>query len=168
MERTNGKAVHLKPGHGDGCGPLRAFGGLVTPKVSGSRTGGAYSLLEVEVGPGGGEGPHVQHREDECFYVLEGAFEFVVEDERIEAGPGSLVYVPRGALHAHRNAGEGPGRMLVIHTPGGPHERFLEEAGEVATDAGRLARVAAEHGIEVVGASSFRPPRILPPYDPRS
>ena len=127
MERTDGKETHLGPGQGYG-GTRRFFGGLVTPKVSGTRTGGAYSLSELEVEPGGGEASHVQHREDECFYVLEVVFEFVVEDERIEAGPGSLVYVPKADLHAHKNAGGGTGRMLVIPTPGGPHGRFLEEA----------------------------------------
>ena len=135
---------------------------LVTLKVSGDRTGGAYSLFEVAVGPGGGEGPHVQHREDECFYVLEGRFGFVVEGEEIEAGPGSLVYVPKGNLHAFRNAGETTGRMLVSQTPGGAYERFVEEVGEPATgetttpakddppEAGRLAAAGAEYSVEMV------------------
>jgi mannose-6-phosphate isomerase-like protein (cupin superfamily) len=48
------------------------FGELLTQKVSSCRTGGAYSLFEVATQPGGGPPPHVQHREDESFYVLEG------------------------------------------------------------------------------------------------
>jgi Tol biopolymer transport system component len=42
----------------------------------------------------------LQHREDECFYVLEGRFEFVVEDAGVEAVPGDLVYASRGELHS--------------------------------------------------------------------
>ncbi len=134
---------------------------LYTRKVGGEQTGGAFSLFEVEVGPGGGDGPHVQHREDECFYVIEGRFEFVVEGDGIEAGTGSFVYANKGALHAFENVGEGVGRLLVLHTPGGSHERFVKEVGEPAAfgvandgsvppEAGRFARFAVEYGIELV------------------
>jgi mannose-6-phosphate isomerase-like protein (cupin superfamily) len=71
------------------------------------------------VAHGGGSRPHIQHREDECFYVLEGRFEFVVEGAKVEAGPGSLVYVPKGNLHAFENTGNTTGRVLVSQTPGG-------------------------------------------------
>ena len=135
---------------------------LVTRKVGSDQTGGAYSLFEVTVGAGGGEGPHVQHREDECFYVLEGRFGFAVEGEQIEAGPGSLVYVPKGVLHAFENAGETTGKLLVSQTPGGAYEGFVEEVGEPVTDdstqteespsndPGRIAIVGAEYGVETV------------------
>ena len=134
---------------------------LVTRKVGREQTGGAYSLFEVAVGPGGRELPHVQHREDECFYVLEGDFEFFVEGARIEAGVGSLIYVPRGNLRAFQNVGETTGRMLVSQTPGGAYEGFVEEVGEPAigevvslaveqaSHAEKLVRVGAEYGIEV-------------------
>lgn len=123
--------VHVGPGEGQA---VRMPGlQILTRKVNAERTGGAYSLFEVEVGPGGGEGPHVQHREDECLYVVEGRFEFVIEGSKIEAGTGSLVYVPKGNLHAFKNLGETTGRLLVSQTPGGSHERFIEEAGRPLT-----------------------------------
>ncbi len=154
-------SVRVGPAEGQTIQMPRAQ--LVTRKVSSDQTGGAYSLFEVTVGPGGGEGPHIQHREDECFYVLEGRFGFVVEGEWIEAGPGSLVYVPKGVLHAFENAGETTGRMLVSQTPGGAYERFIEEVGPPAAgkgvppeteapteDAQRLAAVGALYGVEIV------------------
>jgi quercetin dioxygenase-like cupin family protein len=49
-------------------------------KVPSRRTGGAYSLFEVATPPGSGP-PHVQHREAEAFYVLEGEFEFLNGEE---------------------------------------------------------------------------------------
>lgn len=158
----------VKVGPGEGSAVRVPGRQVYTRKVGGEQTGGAFSLFEVEVGPGGGEGPHVQHREDECFYVVEGRFEFVIEGARIEAGTGSLVYVIKGELHAFENVGEGVGRLLVLHTPGGSHERFIEEVGEPtafgskptkdenvppaegAPKAARLARFAAEYGIELV------------------
>ena len=158
--------VNIGPGEGSAVSmPGRQ---VYTRKVGGEQTGGAFSLFEVEVGPGGGEGPHVQHREDECFYVVEGRFEFVIEGAGIEAGTGSLVYATKGELHAFENVGEGVGRLLILHTPGGSHERFIEEVGEPAAfgskptkngivspvegapEAGRLVRFAAEYGIELV------------------
>jgi len=69
--------------------------------------------------------------------------------------------VPKGTLHAHENAGEGLGRMLVTQTPGGLYEGFIEEAGEPAdADGGTLdfehhvdlpgtRAIAAEYGIEI-------------------
>ena len=132
-------------------------GRLVTTKVAAQRTGWAYSLFEVEVGKGGGEAPHVQHREDEYVYVIDGRFDFLVEGVAFEAGPGTHLYVPRGTLHAYENAGDGKGRLLVVHTPGGSQESFLAAAGEPTTGApehaGRghhgFALLAAEHGIEI-------------------
>jgi hypothetical protein len=55
----------------------------VTYKVTGDRTGGAYSLFEVASQLGAGPPHHVQHREDEAFYVLERDCEFLVEDRTL-------------------------------------------------------------------------------------
>ena len=142
-------------------------GRLVKTRVVAGQTGGAYSLFEVEVDPGGGEDPHVQHREDECLYVVEGRFGFVVEGVGTEAGPGTHLYLPKGALHSYRNLGAGKGRLLALHTPGGSYERFLREAGRpvaaarngggpsslAARRADALAEVAARHGIEMCETS---------------
>ena len=160
VKASSSSLVHVGPGEGRA---LRMPGArLLTRKVSSEQTGGAYALFEVEVGSGGGEGPHVQHREDECFYVLGGHFGFVVEGEEIEAGPGSLIYVPKGGLHTFENAGEATGRLLVSQTPGGAYEGFVEQVGETATgeaappaaeqppDAERLVVIGAEYGIETV------------------
>ena len=146
---------------GEGTKSLWVLGELVTYKVPSLKTGGAYSLFEVTTHPGAGPPPHVQHREDESFYVLQGEFEFVVEGRTISVGVGSLIYVPKGTLHAHKNVGEGVGRMLVSQTPGGLYERFFEEVGkpvdgearplvfEDQPDMSRIVEVAAEHGIEI-------------------
>ncbi len=79
-----------------------------------------------------GAPPHIHHREDESFYVVEG--EFSRDGETMKAGPGPPVYVPRGSLHAFKNVGAERGTLLLIQTPGGLHERFFEEVGEEAID----------------------------------
>lgn len=158
-ERIERSVAHVAPG--EGSEPLRVFGELVTCKVTSHQTGGAYSLFEVETPPGSEVPPHVQHREDEVFYVVEGEYEFLDEGCTIRAGAGSLIYIPKGNLHAHKNVGEKPGTMLVSQTPGGLHERFFEEIGEEKKDRSTppvpndppdvegIAKIAAEYGIEM-------------------
>ncbi len=118
--------THIPPGEGRS---LWVLGELVTYKTTGQRTGGAYSLFEVATWPGSGPPPHVQHREEEAFWVLEGEYEFLIEGRTLTASAGALIHVPRGTLHTHRNLDEDVGRMLVTQTPGGLCERFFEEAG---------------------------------------
>ncbi len=156
------KAVaHIPPG--EGRRSLWVLGELLTYKIASQNTGGAYSLFEVATQPGGGPPPHVQHREDESFYVLEGQFELLSGKETLRLGAGSLLYVPKGTLHSHKNVGEGVGRMLLTQTPGGLYERFFEEVGEETTgnvvttsleegspETARITAIAARYGIEVV------------------
>jgi mannose-6-phosphate isomerase-like protein (cupin superfamily) len=125
-ERMQGGVAHLRPGEGRS---LWVLGELATYKTSSEQTGGAYSLFEVITPPGTGAPPHVQHREDESFYVLEGEYAFSNGEETLRVGAGSLLYVPKGTLHAHKNVGEGVGRMLVTQTPGGLYEHFFEGVG---------------------------------------
>jgi mannose-6-phosphate isomerase-like protein (cupin superfamily) len=144
-EEMSRAVAHVPPGEGEKS--LRVFGEMVTYKVTSYQTGGAYSLFEVETPPGGGPPLHVQHREDEAFWVLEGEYEFLGRDHSLRVASGSLVYVPKGSLHAHVNRGDGPARMLVSQTPGGSHERFFEEIEEA--EEGRIPEIAAEYGIEI-------------------
>ncbi|HWS82211.1 MAG TPA: cupin domain-containing protein, partial [Rubrobacter sp.] len=121
----------------------------------------AYSLFEIASPPGGGPPPHIQHREDESYYLLEGEYRFLVEGRAVRINAGSLIYVPRGTLHAHKNVGEGTGRLLLSQTPGGSHERFFEEIGEPAVDGSRppvqadqqhmekIIAIATDYGIEI-------------------
>jgi mannose-6-phosphate isomerase-like protein (cupin superfamily) len=153
------KVGHLSPGKDTRS--LWVFGELVTHKIPSQQTGGAYSLFESTTQPRVGPPPHIQHREDESFYVLEGIFEFLCGEETIQMSEGYLLYVPKGTLHAHKNVGEGVGRMLLTQTPGGLYERFFEEVGKPAEDevrpfvsedqpdVSRIVKVAAEYGIEI-------------------
>jgi hypothetical protein len=83
----------------------------------------------------------------------------------LKAGAGSLLYIPKGILHAHENVGDGLNRMLLTQTPGGLYELFFEEAGRRPVDGdddggppvseerpeveGRIVEVASEYGIEI-------------------
>ena len=154
------KVAHVLPG--EGTKSLWVMGEFLTYKIPSHRTGGAYSLFEVATHSGAGPPPHVQHREDESFYVLEGEYEFLSSEETLRVSAGSLLYVPKGTLHAHKNVGEGVGRMLVTQTPGGLYEHYFEQVGKKAVDGEarppdfedqqdmrRIVEVAAAHGIEI-------------------
>lgn len=158
--RDTGNAVYVEPDQGTAVRMPEGY--LLARKVSSEQTGGAYSLFKVTAGPEGGSQPHIQHREDECFWVLEGRFEFVIEGSRVEASVGSLLYVPKGNLHAFKNVGQSTGRLLVSQTPGGLYESFVEEVGRPASEgtavstadmpleAERLGAIGAKYGVEMV------------------
>ncbi len=152
--------THILPG--EGRRSLWVLGELVTYKIPSHKTGGAYSLFEVASLPSTGPPPHIHHREDESSYVLEGEFEFLAGRETLRVGAGSLLFVAKGTLHAHRVVSEGAGRMLVTQTPGGLYERFFEEVGKPVDGNGggalifedqqaaqRIVEVAAKYGIEI-------------------
>jgi mannose-6-phosphate isomerase-like protein (cupin superfamily) len=69
---------------------------------------------------------HRHHREDEYSYVLESRMGALRGDDLLEAGPGDLVFKPRGEWHTFWNAGEEPCRTLEIISPAG-FERFFAE-----------------------------------------
>ena len=106
---------------------------LITLKATGEDTGGAYALWEMTAVSQGGPPPHIHHREDEVFYILEGEFEILLNEHTIKSGAGTFIHVPRGTLHTHSNVGTGPGKVLNLVTPAG-FERFFQEVGEPATD----------------------------------
>jgi quercetin dioxygenase-like cupin family protein len=70
---------------------------------------------------------HVHHREDEQFLVVSGRARFIVADERMDAGPGDLVFLPRDHPHAYLIISD-TARLVGMVTPGG-FEAFFSEVG---------------------------------------
>ena len=165
-ERTMGPTgsvgpIYLHPGEGR---QLRVVTDLVTIKATANDTGDAYSLFETETPAGGGAPVHTQRYDDEAFYVLEGRYTFLIGDEEIEMGPGGYTFVPRGTPHAFSNRGPETARMLVLVTPGGIHEQFLDEVGDEAhrpqwePDMASVLAVAPKYGVEFTfGATANEP-----------
>jgi quercetin dioxygenase-like cupin family protein len=139
-------AQQLSPGEGRA---LWFVTDLYLTKMAGEDTGGAFTLFEVTAAPQSGPPPHIHYREDETYYILEGEFEFLDNDRTFVAGAGSLVYLPKGHLHMHRNAGDTLARALVLLAPAGM-EKFIEEAGKPATDSSSLPPPPEEAELERV------------------
>jgi quercetin dioxygenase-like cupin family protein len=91
--------------------------------------------------------PHTHGATQESFYVLDGQFVFTVGEEKIPAGTGSYVLVPRGIGHTF-SAGAGGGRLLVLMVPGGLEEMFIELGTlppDSITDPDVRAEISARH-----------------------
>lgn len=136
-------------------------GDRYTIKVSGAETGGAFAMVEAVVLPGAGPPPHVHRREDEAFYVLEGELTFHADGNSFSGGPGTWVTLSKGSRHYFRNTGERAARMLILVTPAGLEEFFLEvgrpvegkegEGAVTAEDIERLMEAAPWYGLEIEG-----------------
>ncbi len=86
---------------------------------------------------------------------MEGAYEFMIDDQRFLAGPGDTAYVPIGVAHAFWNRGSTPGRLLFGLTPAADGEAFFHERATFIGEAGPLDVAAInEHFVgrfEIVG-----------------
>lgn len=110
-------------------------------------TSRAFTLAEFTGGEGPWTVPHVHRRMEESFFVLDGEFTFAVGEEKIPAGPGAYILVPRGTRHVI-TAGAGGGRLLALMVPGGLEEMFFELAdlpSDSITDPAVRAAISARH-----------------------
>ncbi len=87
--------------------------------ATGQSTDGEYFLVEAIVPPGGGPPSHIQTREEEAFYILEGQLTFYGDDGEITAGPGTYLNIPKGAKHRFRNNTDRTAKMLFFFAPAG-------------------------------------------------
>jgi uncharacterized cupin superfamily protein len=95
---------YIPPDHGHSI----QMGGIgVVCKLSGSQTGGAFSIVEHPMAPGTKRAPlHTHSNEDELSYILEGEVNILRGEELIRAAAGSYVFKPRGVPHAFWNASD--------------------------------------------------------------
>jgi quercetin dioxygenase-like cupin family protein len=61
--------------------------------------------MEAIIPSGGGPPPHIHHREEESLYLLDGTLDMTLGEKTIKATTGDFVQIPRGTVHAFRNAG---------------------------------------------------------------
>jgi quercetin dioxygenase-like cupin family protein len=103
-----------------------ALGVRVRVMVRAEETGGAYSVFEDVIPPGGGPPPHTHSRENETIYVVEGSLTAHLGDETHVVEAGTWVHMPVGVEHWFRNHTDRPTRMILTYSPGGFEKWFLE------------------------------------------
>ncbi len=106
-------------------------GGLVTFKVTSEQSGGVLCLIEHASSRGKRTPLHLHPDHDEMCYVLEGELLLHVDGVEYTAGPGAVVWIPRGTPHAFLVISETE-RSLWAVTPGGTMEAFYRQAGDAA------------------------------------
>ena len=115
------------------------------------------------VPPGGGPMPHIHHREDESFYLLEGTLTVQVGGNTVAASAGDVAFLPRGIAHSFRNTGDVTAKALVLITPAGL-ENFFAEVFDPAADRSAPPPPASR---ELIARSLAAAPRyglvLLPP-----
>lgn len=119
--------------------------------VDGADTGSRLSVVEHTLGPRVLAGPlHFHTREDEFSFVLEGRLGALLGDQEVVAGPGDLVFKPRGQWHTFWNAGEETTRILELITPAGLEDLF-RELGALGDDfdPATLPAMAEAYGCQV-------------------
>ncbi|WP_432005057.1 quercetin 2,3-dioxygenase [Streptomyces parvus] len=124
---TLGKVLHIPAGQGPS---VWLNGDVYTVKVDTAQSGGTVTLLEASVPPGGGPPAHDHRNEDEAFYLLEGELEFYADGQTYDVRAGDFVFVPKGTVHRFRNKGLHAAKQLLIFTPSGFEEFFLQAGVE--------------------------------------
>lgn len=119
--------------------------------VSAAATAGAYTVMEQVTPPGWGPPRHIHSREDEIFYVLEGAYDLHVGDERRTVTAGASAVLPRNIPHGFRNAASAPSRLFFVIAPGGFEEYFLAVANcSPAPNPAQLVELARPFGLTLL------------------
>lgn len=155
MENRKVKAVEPNKGK-----HIAVDGDINTILASKEETGGTYSFIESKVFPGGGPIPHIQTREHEGFYIIEGQLTFDVDGQKIEAKPGAFVNVPPNVLHSFKNETDEAAKIIIVLSPAGMEHLFVEVGLESSnnsvkpppfTDAQKqkLSRLASKYGMEI-------------------
>jgi len=137
----------------DGGKQVNILGIPMVIRIHGRDTGGVVSAVESHDVPGGGPPPHIHHREDETFQVLEGEYEWTVGAKTFVAKKGATIFAPRGIPHTYRYLGRTPGRLMCVITPAG-FEGFFEEIGALSPpqqqDIPRVMEIAKKFGLEIL------------------
>lgn len=132
---------------------FKMMGVELNVKVSKEDSDNKITSIEQSVAPGAGSPPHILHDADKMIYVVDGKFLLRNGDETIEAETGTMVYIPRGAVHNFKNIGTTAGKVLVTLTPAG-HEDFLYELSQrlqtEAPSAKLMSEVGSKHQVEMV------------------
>ena len=115
-------------------------------------TDSRFALIEHTIPPRTLAAPtHTHVREDEYSFVLSGRMGAQIGDDVVDAGPGELVFKPRGIPHAFWNSGDEETVLLELISPGEFGEYFADIAphlsGEGPPDFEALAAIQQRYAL---------------------
>jgi quercetin dioxygenase-like cupin family protein len=135
----------------ENVGKLNVLGIPMNIRIHGRDTGGTLSVVESLDSPGGGPPPHIHHREDETFQIIEGEYEWMVGGETFVTKAGDTLFAPRGIPHTYQYIGSGQGRLTCVIPPAG-FEGFFERISAMTPqepqDIPRVIGIGGEFGVK--------------------
>jgi len=107
-----------------------SLGWLSRPATTGAQQ---LVVIEVTLAPGHGHNFHKHPDQEEVIYVIEGAVEQWLEQEKRLLTPGDSIYIPANVVHASFNVADAPAKLLAILAP------CVTAAGYVSVEVGDQA-----------------------------
>jgi mannose-6-phosphate isomerase-like protein (cupin superfamily) len=104
----------------------RPNGAQISILISAEESGGRMSMIETISPPRSGPTYHSHANEDETFYVVEGEADIWLGDRVYHCKAGDHLYGPIGVFHTYRNAGAGNLKLVIVYSPGGFEQSFLD------------------------------------------
>jgi len=153
--RTN-KGFKVQAGEGRVHGHIKLKGvnsNILDVKISGKDTDGDLAIFEqTSLSQGRGTPLHVHPKQDEVFYVVEGAYFFKVGDDKFHLSAGESIFLPRAVPHAWTQVSE-KGKMTVTFQPAGKLEEFFlaMQALDHEPSHPELEKIFADHEMQLVG-----------------
>ena len=123
---------------------LRLVGDEYRVLITGAESNGQYFVFEAVVPPDMGPPPHIQTREEEAFYILEGEITFSIGSEARKVSAGGFVHVPCGVAHSFKNETSQPAKVLVWFSPAGIEKMFER----LAESFDNFIEIGKEYGVE--------------------
>lgn len=96
-----------------------------------------FSLGYVTLEPRGGQVPWHNQEQEEVYFVLEGAGEMCLGQERQTLSTGQAVYIPSGVFHQLTNIGDEPLKFIYCYGPAGDVAHWKQELAGTLPKAGQ-------------------------------
>ncbi|MEO8242734.1 MAG: cupin domain-containing protein [bacterium] len=120
-------------------------GGAQEVLATKAQTGGVFGIVTTVDPAGSGSPVVIQNNYVEMWYVLEGTYEFNVAGKIYEGGPGTFVAVDKGQPHQFTT--KTPGKMLMIYSPGGFEQFFMDWDKQGLPMGPELGKLEASYGV---------------------
>ena len=86
-----------------------------------------FSMGHVTLEPDGGQVPWHNQEQDEIYFIVEGAGEMCLGNEKATLAAGQAVYIPPRVFHQLTNTGSLPLRMIYCYGPAGDVAHWRQE-----------------------------------------
>jgi mannose-6-phosphate isomerase-like protein (cupin superfamily) len=100
-----------------------------------------FCMGNVTLDPNGGQVPWHNQEQEEIYFIVEGAGEMCLGEERQNVASGQAVFIPPRVFHQLTNIGDTPLRMIYCYGPAGDVAHWRQELDGTLPRAGVEAPV---------------------------